>query len=344
MKILINEIIIGTRKRKARKAEEIADSIKTIGLLNPITVDKDYKLIAGLNRLEACKLLGYEFIECNVLNLDGLHSKLAEIDENLIRDDLSVFENAQWLADRKKTYLEIYPETKKGGDRKSENIKVQILDFENKPESFIDSTAKLTEKSRSIIAENIQIATELEHIAEEITELPIANQKTQLLELAKLSKNDKVAAREVVEVLKTNAAKQQYTTINDAKKEVKAVHQITESRRETWEITQLQRKNDCLKGLAVVANQKTDNQLIGWARDNGKLEKCDRTSEWGNPFEIGKDGNRDDVIYKYHVYYFPHKNTLNANLHKLKGKVLLCWCAPLPCHCDAIASMVNSLA
>ena len=51
MKIKISDIKIGDRNRKSRKAAEIAESIKIVGLINPILISADYQLIAGLNRL-----------------------------------------------------------------------------------------------------------------------------------------------------------------------------------------------------------------------------------------------------------------------------------------------------
>ena len=65
----------------------------------------------------------------------------------------------------------------------------------------------------------------------------------------------------------------------------------------------------------------------------------DRTTEWGNPFVLGKDGTRSEVIQK-------HKEGLWVGLRSgelpldemaaLDGKVLACWCAPLACHADTL--------
>lgn len=61
MKVLIDDILITKNRRKVNqdKVKELAESIKEIGLLNPIILSKDYILFAGAHRLEACKLLGY---------------------------------------------------------------------------------------------------------------------------------------------------------------------------------------------------------------------------------------------------------------------------------------------
>lgn len=91
MKIHIFQIKVseGHRETSQEAIHELADSISKVGLLNPITVDKDYTLIAGLHRLEAAKLLGWEEIECNISDLEGLLAELAEIDENFVRKGLS---------------------------------------------------------------------------------------------------------------------------------------------------------------------------------------------------------------------------------------------------------------
>lgn len=66
-----------------------------------------------------------------------------------------------------------------------------------------------------------------------------------------------------------------------------------------------------------------------------------RPSKWGNPFVIGKDGNRDEVIAKYENYLVKNKY-LMSQLHELKGKNLVCWCAPLACHADVLIKLANN--
>ncbi|WGV27387.1 ParB/RepB/Spo0J family partition protein [Halotia branconii] len=100
-RVPIDKIQVGLNRRpvKGEKVKELKESIKTNGLLNPITVDQKYNLIAGLHRLTACKLLGLEVVECNVVNYqDSDQSRLAEIDENLIRNELEPLERSElWL-------------------------------------------------------------------------------------------------------------------------------------------------------------------------------------------------------------------------------------------------------
>ena len=70
----INEVKInaGRRTVDVKKVKELAESIKELGLLNPITVNEYGTLIAGMHRLEACKLLWYEEIKVNKINLNLL--------------------------------------------------------------------------------------------------------------------------------------------------------------------------------------------------------------------------------------------------------------------------------
>ena len=65
-----------------------------------------------------------------------------------------------------------------------------------------------------------------------------------------------------------------------------------------------------------------------------------RPSKWGNPFSIGKDGSREDVINRYYTYLMENES-LMADLPELKGKVLGCWCKPKACHGDVLAQMAN---
>jgi hypothetical protein len=67
-----------------------------------------------------------------------------------------------------------------------------------------------------------------------------------------------------------------------------------------------------------------------------------RPSKWGNPFEIGKDGTREDVIKKYEEWIMTQPKLL-ADLPELKGKVLACWCSPAACHGDVLSRLANKI-
>lgn len=65
-----------------------------------------------------------------------------------------------------------------------------------------------------------------------------------------------------------------------------------------------------------------------------------RGSKWGNPFRIGQDGARDEVIAKYRQWIMRQPRLLAA-LRELEGKDLVCFCAPRACHADVLLELAN---
>jgi len=112
MKVEISKILISETRRAVdpESVSRLADSIKDIGLLNPITVTSGNRLIAGAHRLEACRMLGWLEIDINVVDLDNLQAELAEIDENLIRNELHFIKRGEQLSRRKDIYEVLHPE------------------------------------------------------------------------------------------------------------------------------------------------------------------------------------------------------------------------------------------
>ncbi len=62
-----------------------------------------------------------------------------------------------------------------------------------------------------------------------------------------------------------------------------------------------------------------------------------RGSPWGNPFKIGEHGDRNEVCDRFEREVLP---TLDVS--KLRGKDLVCFCAPYRCHGDAILIKANT--
>ncbi|GAG80475.1 unnamed protein product [marine sediment metagenome] len=78
--------------------------------------------------------------------------------------------------------------------------------------------------------------------------------------------------------------------------------------------------------------------------------RIDRQTMFGNPFRIGPDGNRMEVINKYNqwlrgeafiCFKQERKTLILQNLHHLKGKTLGCWCKPKPCHGDVLVKLIG---
>lgn len=67
-----------------------------------------------------------------------------------------------------------------------------------------------------------------------------------------------------------------------------------------------------------------------------------RPSLWGNPFVVGCDGSRSEVIQKYRQHILNSPVHLEQ-LHTLKGKRLGCFCKPKACHGDVLAELANKI-
>lgn len=68
-----------------------------------------------------------------------------------------------------------------------------------------------------------------------------------------------------------------------------------------------------------------------------------RPSKFGNPFAIGKDGTREEVIEKYKEWITNGDGMyLLKDLHELEGKVLGCWCTPKACHGDVLIELLQN--
>jgi len=67
-----------------------------------------------------------------------------------------------------------------------------------------------------------------------------------------------------------------------------------------------------------------------------------RPSRWGNPFIIGGDGTREEVLEKFEKYILGFPQLLEAAKKELKGKTLGCWCSPQACHGDVYKRLIEN--
>ena len=66
-----------------------------------------------------------------------------------------------------------------------------------------------------------------------------------------------------------------------------------------------------------------------------------RGSPYGNPFVIGKDGDRNEVCDKYERYLLNNPQLLKAVKANLRGRDVVCFCAPKRCHGDTLVRIAN---
>jgi hypothetical protein len=83
------------------------------------------------------------------------------------------------------------------------------------------------------------------------------------------------------------------------------------------------------EGIVYIGGRLT---MGGWRLD---------ASKWANPFRIGRDGDREEVLARYREYVLLAPE-LRAALPELRGKVLGCWCKPLACHGDVLADLADA--
>jgi hypothetical protein len=97
-----------------------------------------------------------------------------------------------------------------------------------------------------------------------------------------------------------------------------------------------------------VVNVKTGAPYTVYiGRANGRYRLSQ--SKWHNPFKIGQDGTRDEVLARYRVYLLSRPDLL-AQLGELRSQTLGCWCAPvggfqsqLLCHGQILAVLADGL-
>lgn len=206
--IAIDKVSIGSNRRplKDQKVAELMQSIQANGLLNPITLDQNFKLIAGLHRLTACKLLGFTQIECRVVNCsDSDQARLAEIDENLIRNELEALERAELWLERDQILgrmgLRARPGdnqyTQRGGEPDSPPVKTTLE---------LAREAGYTDRT---FQQGKQIARDIApEVKKVIRGTPIAKSPKALLTVARAGSEERKRAEQAEQALQAAQAKQ----------------------------------------------------------------------------------------------------------------------------------------
>lgn len=70
---------------------------------------------------------------------------------------------------------------------------------------------------------------------------------------------------------------------------------------------------------------------------------CGRPSEWGNPYVIGKDGSRNEVLVKYGIYLSKNMRIARRAKKLLIGKTIGCFCCPESCHLEILIGVAEGL-
>lgn len=197
----LDKILITGRLRDVYedRAIALAHNIELQGQLQPVLVrstpaaKRPYTLVDGAHRMRALALAEVEHAKVEVLKVNADEARLAEIDTLLMREEASALDRAIFLAERKRIYETLYPETKHGGDRKSEEAKNQVdKSVHLKFTADVADKVGLGEKS---IRTAVQIAKNLhKDTVKALRGTPEANNQSRLLKLARLEPEKQAVA------------------------------------------------------------------------------------------------------------------------------------------------------
>jgi ParB-like chromosome segregation protein Spo0J len=183
----VDEITVGKRHRVQGDISDLRDSIARVGLLHPITLTVDRRLVAGAGRLQSHKDLGLSVIRATVRDLDDLQAELVEIDENLTFHKLTVLEEGRHFHRRRELLRML-------GLRLSEISDSQDAKPATLPEVAAEKGIHLATVYRRMAA--------VEHIpddvAEQIAPTRIANSPKDLAELGAMPAEDQRRIAEAV--------------------------------------------------------------------------------------------------------------------------------------------------
>jgi len=178
------------RRRKSGPVSVIAESMKRLGLINPITLTEDLVLVSGLHRFEAAQSLGWERIDARIIDADA---RLVEIDENLCRNELTALERAEHRSERKRLHEAVYPEVRNGRNQYTRASVDESRDghgvqpsTRQEPGSYSGTAATEERVAARTIRRSVAIAENIpEDVRDEIRDLPIADNQKELSRLSK---------------------------------------------------------------------------------------------------------------------------------------------------------------
>jgi ParB/RepB/Spo0J family partition protein len=191
-KIPIARVRVGARKRPldSAKVAELAASIAELGLLQPIGIRPDGTLVYGYHRLEACKQLGWTEIPAVVVDGDDLRAELAELSESLLRNELTLLDRAEHLAQLKAVYEQLHPNAR-GVGRPAKNSATVA--------AFSEWAAAQAGLAQRTIRHYVQLAESVApEVRDAIRRTPIANDGRELQQLASLEPSQQRAVAELI--------------------------------------------------------------------------------------------------------------------------------------------------
>ena len=202
--VALADIAVADRLRVVDEdwAQAIAASIEAHGLMEPLVVrpakggkPAPFLLVAGAHRHRALQILGIETAEAKVVEMSPAEARLAEIDENLMRREVDALDRAIFLAERKRVYEELHPETRVG-----ENQHTRVRhDGEPIAARFTDEVCEKIGLSERTVQRAVEL---IGHLAPAAVALlrgtPLASNGAQLAALSRWTPEEQEALAELL--------------------------------------------------------------------------------------------------------------------------------------------------
>ena len=134
--------------------ENLAASIKSVGLIHPLSINSKYQLLAGGRRFSALKDLGFNEVPVIIVDHDDLKQELVSIDENISRKPLSKLELENALNRGREIYESLNPTANKVSIKTDEEKKKNEEDTDEN--SYAAVTSQQTGLSKNVIRSAIQ--------------------------------------------------------------------------------------------------------------------------------------------------------------------------------------------
>ena len=169
-----------TRERTDNDLAALSDSIRDVGLLNPLSVravgEGHYEVFAGSHRLQAVDLLGWEEVPCIVMDLDDMLAEMAMIAENVHRTELTQLQRDDQVA----RWIELA-----GQRSRPDEVFSQDEPLGGRPEGGINSAARELGINKNDAYRAVQVAALSPEAKAAAREMGMDDNRTALLSAAK---------------------------------------------------------------------------------------------------------------------------------------------------------------
>jgi hypothetical protein len=267
-------------------------------------------------------------------NLYTMGNELAKIES--FRADLAkaeTFEEISFLKSQSEAIAEFAKRLKLGLDKQNE-IGVFLTEVTAKQGEWLE---KHFPKSVKAEDRKTSVATNATHNT--IKDIGINEHQSSN---SRLIAKEKELVQEAIEEIKKDA--KQVVTPNAVQKKVRQKLREEKIKEvvKTQEVPKIDQEliNRLKQGQTVVININKNIHTLNYAKENNIYQQIDRFSEWGNPFYLNSDGDRDEVCDAYEIY-LKHKKSLHQKIKFLKGKALGCHCYPERCHGNHLKELAD---